>query len=76
MLSLLQEVSCLGLPPVWPESADSSDLNVVAVLNCMYDLIQLHRRGVRNLEHMEVEQLKSSSNVDYLQLTTARLKVE
>ncbi|XP_022620375.1 afadin- and alpha-actinin-binding protein-like isoform X2 [Seriola dumerili] len=69
-----QEVSSLGLPPVWTELADSSDLNVVAVLNCMYDLIQLHRRGVRNLENMEVEQLKSSSNVDYLQLTSTRLK--
>ncbi|XP_071344035.1 afadin- and alpha-actinin-binding protein-like isoform X2 [Trachinotus anak] len=69
-----QEVSSLGLPPVWMESAGSSDLNVVAVLNCMYDLIQLHRRSVRNLENMEVEQLKSSSNVDYLQLTSTRLK--
>ncbi|XP_040895656.1 afadin- and alpha-actinin-binding protein-like isoform X2 [Toxotes jaculatrix] len=69
-----QEVSSLGLTPVWTESADSSELNVVAVLNCMYDLIQLHRRGVRTLENMEVEQLKSSSNVDFLQLTSARLK--
>lgn len=51
-------------------------MNVVAVLNCMYDLIQMHRRGLRSLENMEVEQLKSSSNVDYLQLTSTRLKVQ
>ncbi|XP_050933299.1 afadin- and alpha-actinin-binding protein isoform X3 [Lates calcarifer] len=69
-----QEMSSLGLPPVWTESASNSELNVVVVLNCMYDLIQLHRRGVRTLENMEVEQLKSSSNVDYLQLTSTRLK--
>ncbi|TKS74714.1 Afadin- and alpha-actinin-binding protein [Collichthys lucidus] len=70
-----QEVSSLGLPPVWAESgSSSSEMDVVAVLNCMYDLIQLHRRGLRTLENMEVEQLKASSNVDYLQLTSTRLK--
>uniref|UniRef100_A0A671UX63 SSX family member 2 interacting protein n=1 Tax=Sparus aurata TaxID=8175 RepID=A0A671UX63_SPAAU len=69
-----QEVSSLGLQPVWTESGSSSEMNVVAVLNCMYDLIQMHRRGLRSLENMEVEQLKSSGNVDYLQLTSTRLK--
>ncbi|XP_039666581.1 afadin- and alpha-actinin-binding protein-like isoform X2 [Perca fluviatilis] len=69
-----QEVSSLGLPPVWMESGGSSEMNVVAVLNCMYELIQLHHRGLRTLENMEVEQLKSSSNVDYLQLTSTQLK--
>ncbi|XP_059197316.1 afadin- and alpha-actinin-binding protein-like isoform X2 [Centropristis striata] len=69
-----QEVSSLGLPPVWTEASGSSEMNVVAVLNCMYDLIQLHRRGLRTLENMEVEQLKSSSNVDFLQLNNTQLK--
>ncbi|XP_065811920.1 afadin- and alpha-actinin-binding protein isoform X3 [Labrus bergylta] len=69
-----QEVSTLGLPPVWTESAGSTDMNVVAVLNCMYDLIQLHRRNLRTVENMEIEQLKCSSNLDYLQLTSTRLK--
>lgn len=71
----LKEISSLGLPPVWTESGDSSELNIVAVLNCMYDLIQLQRRGLRTLESMEVEQLKSSSSIDHLQLTITRLKV-
>lgn len=71
----LKEISSLGLPPVWTESGDSSELNIVAVLNCMYDLIQLQRRGLRTLESMEMEQLKSSSNIDHLQLTITRLKV-
>ncbi|XP_034737818.1 afadin- and alpha-actinin-binding protein A-like isoform X2 [Etheostoma cragini] len=69
-----QEVSSLGLPPVWMESGGSSEMNVVAVLNCIYDLIQLHHRGLRTLENMEVEQLKSSSNVDYLRLNSTQLK--
>ncbi|XP_029285778.1 afadin- and alpha-actinin-binding protein-like [Cottoperca gobio] len=69
-----QEVSSLGLPPVWTELSGSSEMNVVAVLNCMYDLIQLHHRGLRTLENMEVEHLKSSSNVDFLQLTGTQLK--
>ena len=76
ILLFLQEVSSLGLPPVWMESGGSSEMNVVAVLNCMYELIQLHHRGLRTLENMEVEQLKSSSNVDYLQLTSTQLKVQ
>uniref|UniRef100_A0A673A542 Synovial sarcoma, X breakpoint 2 interacting protein b n=1 Tax=Sphaeramia orbicularis TaxID=375764 RepID=A0A673A542_9TELE len=69
-------VSSLGLSPLWTEPSRSSELNVVAVLNCMNDLIQLHHRGLRTLENMEMEQLKSSSNVDYLQLTCTRLKVQ
>ncbi|KAM6939410.1 afadin- and alpha-actinin-binding protein-like isoform 3-T3 [Lycodopsis pacificus] len=69
-----QEVLSLGLPPVWTESSGSSEMNVMAVLNCMYDLIQLHRRGLRALENMEVEQLKSNSNVDFLQITNTQLK--
>uniref|UniRef100_A0A8C7XL12 Synovial sarcoma, X breakpoint 2 interacting protein b n=1 Tax=Oryzias sinensis TaxID=183150 RepID=A0A8C7XL12_9TELE len=70
----LKEVSSLGLCTIWTELDESSDLNVVTVLNCIYDLIQLHRRSLRTLENMEVEQLKSSSKLDYLQLSITRLK--
>nr|XP_020452579.1 afadin- and alpha-actinin-binding protein isoform X2 [Monopterus albus] len=69
-----QEISSLGFPPVWAVSASPSELSVVAVLNCMYELIQLHRRNIQTLENMEMEQLKSSSEVDFLQLTSTRLK--
>uniref|UniRef100_A0A1A7XMG1 Synovial sarcoma, X breakpoint 2 interacting protein n=1 Tax=Iconisemion striatum TaxID=60296 RepID=A0A1A7XMG1_9TELE len=69
-----QEVSSLGLPPVWSELNGSSELNVVAALNRMYDLIQLHHKSLRTVENMEVEQLKLNSNVDFLKLTTTRLK--
>ncbi|KAI9519340.1 hypothetical protein NQZ68_029507 [Dissostichus eleginoides] len=69
-----QEVSSLGLPPLWMEASGSSEMKVVPVLNCMYDLIQLHHRGLRTLENMEMEQLKTSSNVDFLQLSSTHLK--
>ncbi|XP_037326617.2 afadin- and alpha-actinin-binding protein-like isoform X2 [Pungitius pungitius] len=69
-----QEVSSLGLPPLWTESSGSPEVNVMAVLNCMYDLIQLHHKGLRTLENIEVEQLKSISNVDSLQLASTQLK--
>uniref|UniRef100_A0AAQ4RQZ1 SSX family member 2 interacting protein n=1 Tax=Gasterosteus aculeatus aculeatus TaxID=481459 RepID=A0AAQ4RQZ1_GASAC len=68
------EVSSLGLPPLWTESSGSPEVNVMTVLNCMYDLIHLHHKGLRTLENMEVEQLKSISNVDYLKLTSTQLK--
>ncbi|KAM9797416.1 afadin- and alpha-actinin-binding protein-like isoform X2 [Syngnathus typhle] len=69
-----QELLSLGLPPVWTQSGGSSDMNIVLVLNCMYDLLQLHRRDLQTVENMEMEQLKSSNNVDSLQLTITRLK--
>ncbi|XP_014862767.1 PREDICTED: afadin- and alpha-actinin-binding protein-like isoform X1 [Poecilia mexicana] len=71
-----QEVSLLGLSPGWTESVSGSQMDVVAVLNCMYDLIQLHHRSLRTLENMEMEQLKLSSNVDYLKINNTHLKEE
>ncbi|XP_038128055.1 afadin- and alpha-actinin-binding protein-like isoform X2 [Cyprinodon tularosa] len=71
-----QEVSLLSLSPFWTELDDDSQLNVVAVLNCMYDLIQLHHRSLRTLENMEMEQLKLSSYVDNLKTNNTHLKEE
>ncbi|KAJ0064987.1 hypothetical protein NL108_000957, partial [Boleophthalmus pectinirostris] len=68
------ELSSLGMSPVWSETIGQSELDVVAVVNCMYDLIQLHHQDLRALENMEVEQLKSNSSMDYLQLTSTQLK--
>ncbi|KAJ3599346.1 hypothetical protein NHX12_033309 [Muraenolepis orangiensis] len=69
-----QEVSSLGLRAVWTPSDGALELNVVAVLNGMYDLIQLHRRGLRALDDVEEERLRSCSNADFLQLSNTRLK--
>ncbi|CAL8309634.1 unnamed protein product [Lota lota] len=69
-----QEASSLGLRAVWTQSDGPAELNVVAVLNSMYDLIQLHRQGLRTLDNMEVERLRSCSNAELLQLSNTRLK--
>ncbi|CAB1324743.1 unnamed protein product, partial [Coregonus sp. 'balchen'] len=69
-----QEVSSLGFPSLCTVSNDSPELNVVAVLNNVYNLLQLHRRCLQTVEDIEVEQVKSNSNMDYLQLSNTRLK--
>ncbi|KAK0143388.1 Afadin- and alpha-actinin-binding protein [Merluccius polli] len=71
-----QEVSSLGLRAVWTQSDGAVELNAVAVLNSMYDLIQLHRRGLRALDDMEVERLRSCSNEEFLRLSGTRLKAQ
>lgn len=74
-LSFFQEVSSLGLQPLWTTSDGGADVNVVSLLNCTYDLIQLHHKSLRSLENLEVENLRSSSNMESLQLIRTRLKV-
>lgn len=67
-------MASLGLSPIGTGCERHLELDVVAVLNCIYDLIQLHRRELRTLENMEVEQLKSNSSIDNLQITNTQLK--
>ncbi|KAJ8408506.1 hypothetical protein AAFF_G00259200 [Aldrovandia affinis] len=69
-----QEVSSLGFPSVCGESSGSRGLSTVAVLNTMYELLQLHRRGLRTVEDLETDQLKSNSDLEYAQLGNSRLK--
>ncbi|XP_057696193.1 afadin- and alpha-actinin-binding protein-like [Corythoichthys intestinalis] len=69
-----QELVSLCLSPVWTQSDGNLDVNVIPVLNCIYELLQLHRKGLQTLENMEKEQLKLGNNVDSLQLTSTRLK--
>uniref|UniRef100_A0A673XAV3 SSX family member 2 interacting protein n=1 Tax=Salmo trutta TaxID=8032 RepID=A0A673XAV3_SALTR len=69
-----REVSSLGFPLLCTESNNGPELNLVAVLNNVYNLLQLHRRCLQAMEDIEVEQVKSNSNMDYLQLSNTRLK--
>ena len=71
----LQEVSSLGFPLLCTESNNGPELNLVDVLNNVYNLLQLHRRCLQTVEDIEVEQVKSNSNMDYLQRSNTRLKV-
>ena len=70
-----QEVSSLGLRAVWSQADGPAELNVVAGLNSLYELIQLHRQGLRALDDMEVERLRSASDAELLHLSNTRLKV-
>lgn len=70
-----QELSSLCFPPIFRNSDGVRDLDAVVALNNIYDLLQLHRRAVGMMEELEVEQLKSSSDLHYQHLTNSRLKV-
>ncbi|XP_038649570.1 afadin- and alpha-actinin-binding protein-like isoform X2 [Scyliorhinus canicula] len=70
---LNQELTTLGFPSLYTEEAER-ELNLETILNCMYDLLQLHRKGLRMLEDMETQKLKSSSDMDHLYHSQVKLK--
>ncbi|XP_072516162.1 afadin- and alpha-actinin-binding protein-like [Salminus brasiliensis] len=74
MLYISQELSSLGLPSIFYNMNGIRELDVIAALNGMYDLLQLHRRAVGMVEELEVEQLKVSSDLHCQQLTSSKLK--
>uniref|UniRef100_A0A8C2FVY5 Synovial sarcoma, X breakpoint 2 interacting protein b n=1 Tax=Cyprinus carpio TaxID=7962 RepID=A0A8C2FVY5_CYPCA len=74
ILYINQELSSLCFPPIFRNSDNIRDLDAVVALNNIYDLLQLHRRAVGMMEELEVEQLKSSSDLHYQHLTNSRLK--
>uniref|UniRef100_A0A673LIV0 Synovial sarcoma, X breakpoint 2 interacting protein b n=1 Tax=Sinocyclocheilus rhinocerous TaxID=307959 RepID=A0A673LIV0_9TELE len=67
-------LSSLCFPPIFQNSDNIRDLDAVVALNNIHDLLQLHRRAVGMMEELEVEQLKSSSDLHYQHLTNTRLK--
>ncbi|XP_051867972.1 synovial sarcoma, X breakpoint 2 interacting protein a isoform X2 [Pristis pectinata] len=70
---LNQELATLGFPSFYTEEAQQ-ELNLVSILNCTYDLLQLHRKNLRALEDMETQHLKSSSDMDHLYHSQVKLK--
>ncbi|XP_048395621.1 synovial sarcoma, X breakpoint 2 interacting protein a isoform X2 [Stegostoma tigrinum] len=71
---LNQELTALGFPSFYTEDTTQKELNLEAILNCMYDLLQLHRKSLRALEDMETQNLKSSSDMDHLYHNQVKLK--
>ncbi|XP_064416222.1 synovial sarcoma, X breakpoint 2 interacting protein a isoform X1 [Latimeria chalumnae] len=74
---LNQELLTMGFPSLFKESkCDDGEkrLNLVAFLNCIYELLQLHRKSLRTVEDMETQHLKSSSDMDHLQNSNSKLK--
>lgn len=71
-----QELSSLGLSPCIEASVPGrGDLNTVAALNAMYELLQIHRRNMNTLEELEKEHVKKTSSLEHLQMNNSRLKV-
>lgn len=76
-LSPLQELASLGfsIPCIEANSPGRGALNTVAALNAMYELLQIHRRNMNNLEELEKEHLKKTSSLEHMQTNNSRLKV-
>ncbi|XP_034039934.1 synovial sarcoma, X breakpoint 2 interacting protein a [Thalassophryne amazonica] len=75
ILYINQELASLGLTScIQAASPGEAGLNTVPTLNAMYELMQIHRRIVRNLEELEKEQLKQSSTLEHMQMSNSRLK--
>lgn len=55
-----QELSSLGLPPIFYDANRNQELDLILTLNNMYDLLQLHHFGVGNVDEHELAQLKVS----------------
>nr|XP_005993931.1 PREDICTED: afadin- and alpha-actinin-binding protein [Latimeria chalumnae] len=73
----IMELLTMGFPSLFKESkCDDGEkrLNLVAFLNCIYELLQLHRKSLRTVEDMETQHLKSSSDMDHLQNSNSKLK--
>ncbi|XP_010779224.1 synovial sarcoma, X breakpoint 2 interacting protein a [Notothenia coriiceps] len=71
-----QELDSLGLcsTRIEASSPGGATINTVPALNAMYEIMTIHRRDMCNLEELEKDQLKTSSNLDYIQMNNSRLK--
>lgn len=70
---LNRELTTLGFPSLYADSK-GKDLCVVSVLNCMNELLLLHRKTLREQEDTETQHLKLGSDMDHLQNCYAKLK--
>lgn len=74
---LNQELTALGFPSLCVENEcenEKKSLNLLMVVNCIHELLQLHRKSLRSLEDMETKQLKYSSDMGHLQNSHSKLK--
>lgn len=74
-----QELTTFGFPSLYEESKGKEtkrELNIVAVLNCMNELLVLQRKNLLAQENVETQNLKLGSDMDHLQNCYAKLKVQ
>ncbi|XP_007944381.1 afadin- and alpha-actinin-binding protein [Orycteropus afer afer] len=72
-----QELTTFGFPSLYEESKGKEakrELNIVAVLNCMNELLVLQRKNLLAQENVETQNLKLGSDMDHLQSCYAKLK--
>ncbi|XP_008824461.1 afadin- and alpha-actinin-binding protein isoform X2 [Nannospalax galili] len=72
-----QELTTFGFPSLYEESKSKEtkrELNIVAVLNCMNELLVLQRKNLLAQENVETQNLKLGSDMDHLQNCYAKLK--
>ncbi|XP_055441307.1 afadin- and alpha-actinin-binding protein isoform X3 [Bubalus kerabau] len=72
-----QELTTFGFPSLYEESKGKETkrgLNIVAVLNCMNELLVLQRKNLLAQENVETQNLKLGSDMDHLQNCYAKLK--
>ncbi|XP_021508822.1 afadin- and alpha-actinin-binding protein isoform X2 [Meriones unguiculatus] len=72
-----QELTTFGFPSLYaePKSKETKrELNIVAVLNCMNELLVLQRKNLLAQESVETQNLKLGSDMDHLQSCYAKLK--
>ncbi|XP_030061634.1 afadin- and alpha-actinin-binding protein isoform X2 [Microcaecilia unicolor] len=77
VMYLNQEMTTLGFPPLYDElkyKDGRQELNVISVMNCMNELLQLHHKNLQAREDAELQNLKQSSDMEYLQTSNSRLK--
>nr|XP_060629829.1 afadin- and alpha-actinin-binding protein isoform X1 [Anolis sagrei ordinatus] len=70
---LNREMTTLGFPSLYADPK-GKELCVVSVLNCMNDLLLLHRKTLRAQEETETQHLKLGSDMDHLQNCYTKLK--
>ncbi|XP_055979170.1 afadin- and alpha-actinin-binding protein isoform X4 [Sorex fumeus] len=72
-----QELTTFGFPSLYEDSKNKEskrELNIVAVLNCMNELLVLQRKNLLAQENVETQNLKLGSDMDHLQNCYAKLK--
>ncbi|XP_070261584.1 afadin- and alpha-actinin-binding protein isoform X6 [Myotis yumanensis] len=72
-----QELTTFGFPSLYEESKGKEtkrELNIVAVLNCMNELLVRQRKNLLAQENVETQNLKLGSDMDHLQSCYAKLK--
>ncbi|XP_008062985.1 afadin- and alpha-actinin-binding protein isoform X5 [Carlito syrichta] len=72
-----QELTTFGFPSLYEEAKGKEtkrELNIVAVLNCMYELLVLQRKNLLAQENVETQNLKLGSDMDHLQNCYTKLK--